>query len=74
MSERKRLYRSRDDRMIAGVMGGIADYLDIDPSIARIIFVLTIILTGVLPGVLLYLLAAIIVPLDKRPRRDPDDY
>ena len=35
----KQLYRSKDDRMIAGVCGGIGEYLDIDPTIIRIIFV-----------------------------------
>jgi phage shock protein C len=36
----KRIYRSRDNRMIAGVCAGLADYLDIDPTIVRLLFVL----------------------------------
>ena len=36
----KKLYRSVDDRMIAGVCAGIADYFDIDPTLVRLIFVL----------------------------------
>ena len=36
----KRLYRSRDDRMIAGVCAGLAEYIDIDPTIIRLLFVL----------------------------------
>jgi len=36
----KRLYRSEDDRMIAGVCAGLADYVDIDPTIVRLLFVL----------------------------------
>lgn len=36
----KRLYRSRDDRMIAGVCAGLAEYIDIDPTIVRLLFVL----------------------------------
>jgi phage shock protein C len=36
----KRLYRSRDDRMISGVCAGLADYIDIDPTIVRLLFVL----------------------------------
>jgi len=36
----KRLYRSRDDRMIAGVCAGLAEYVDIDPTIVRLLFVL----------------------------------
>ena len=36
----RRLYRSRDDRMISGVCSGLADYMDIDPTIVRLLFVL----------------------------------
>jgi len=36
----KRLYRSEDDRMIAGVCAGLAEYVDIDPTIVRLLFVL----------------------------------
>jgi phage shock protein C len=57
----KRLYRSRDDRMIAGVCGGLAEYFDIDPVIVRIIaFIL--LLPGGLPGFVPYILLWIIVP------------
>ena len=36
----KRLYRSQDDRMIAGVCGGLGDYFDIDPTLIRLLFVI----------------------------------
>ena len=36
----RRLYRSRDDRMVAGVCAGLAEYIDIDPTIVRLLFVL----------------------------------
>jgi len=36
----KRLYRSRDDRMISGVCAGLAEYIDIDPTVVRLVFVL----------------------------------
>ena len=45
-NEYKRLYRSVDDRMIAGVCAGIADYFDIDPTLVRLIFVLGFFATG----------------------------
>jgi len=45
-SQYKQLYRSKDDRMIAGVCGGIGDYLDIDPTIIRLIFVFGSVITG----------------------------
>ncbi len=38
--ENKKLYRSVDDRMVAGVCAGIADFFDIDPTIVRLVFVL----------------------------------
>ncbi len=56
----KRLYRSRKDAMIAGVCGGLAEYLGIDSAIVRIIFAASMIAGGV--GVLAYFLAWIIIP------------
>lgn len=57
----KRLYRSRKDRMIAGVCGGLAEYFDIDPVIVRIIAVI-LLLPGGLPGLLPYIILWIVVP------------
>jgi phage shock protein PspC (stress-responsive transcriptional regulator) len=60
-NEYKRLYRSADDRMIAGVCAGIADYFDIDPSLVRLLFVFGFFATG--SGLLwAYLIMMIIVP------------
>ena len=60
MSDLKRLYRSRDDRMIAGVAGGLGEYLGMDPTIVRILFV--IFTFGVGSGLLAYLIMALIIP------------
>lgn len=57
---RKRLYRSREDRRISGVCGGIAEYLGIDPTVVRILWVILALAGG--PGVLLYIIMAVIVP------------
>jgi len=57
---RERLYRSRTDRMIFGVAGGMARWLDIDPAVVRLVWALLIIAGGV--GLLLYIVAAIVVP------------
>lgn len=57
---KKRLYRSRADRRIAGVCGGIAEYLAIDPTIVRILWVVLSLAGG--PGVLLYIIMAAVVP------------
>ena len=56
-----RLYRSPDDRMLAGVAGGLAEMLDIDPSIVRIVWAVLIFLTGGL-ALLVYIVMAIVVP------------
>jgi phage shock protein C len=60
-SEYKRLYRSTDDRMVAGVCAGIADYFRIDPTLVRLLFVFGAL--GTVSGLFwAYLLMAIIVP------------
>ena len=60
--DRKRLYRSRNQRMLAGVCGGIGSYFDIDPTVIRILFVLFALVVG--GGVLLYIILLIIMPLE----------
>lgn len=57
----KRLYKSRTDKMICGVCGGIAEYFNVDPTLIRLLFV-ALGCTG--SGVLAYLVAAIIIPLE----------
>lgn len=57
--EPKKLYRSRSNRMICGVCGGIAEYFNLDPSIVRLLFVLFG-CTGT--GIVAYVVAAIIIP------------
>lgn len=56
----KRLYRSRSDRIIGGVCGGLAKYLDLDPAVVRILMLIAFFAFGT--GVLLYIAALIIVP------------
>ena len=56
----RRLYRSRDQRMVAGVCGGIAKFTGTDPTIVRLLAVLSFLLPG--PQVLAYVLAWILVP------------
>ena len=57
----ERLYRSRDDRMLAGVAGGLAAILDADPSIVRVAWVLLTIVTGGI-ALVVYIVMAIVVP------------
>ena len=60
--EIKRLYRSRDERMLGGVCGGLAEYLHTDPTLIRVLFVLFALAGG--PGIIAYLIMWIIVPLE----------
>jgi len=57
---RDRLYRSRSDRMLFGVAGGMADWLDLDPSLVRLVWALLILAGGI--GFVLYIVAAIVIP------------
>ena len=56
-----RLYRSRSDRLCAGVAGGLANYFDIDPTIARLLWVVAFFATGPV-AVMLYVVLALIMP------------
>lgn len=57
-----RLTRSRRDRMVAGVAAGLAEYFDVDPTLVRLVFVITALLNGI--GVVLYIAMCIIVPVE----------
>ena len=58
--ETKKLYRSTDDRWLAGVCGGLGKYFNVDPTLVRVIFIV-LALIG-LGGVILYLLLWVIIP------------
>ena len=61
MENVKTLTRSKSNRMVAGVCAGLADYLNIDPTVVRLLFVLGFFITG--PGILIaYLIMAIVTP------------
>lgn len=60
MDERKRLEKSRNNKMICGVCAGIADYFNIDPSIVRVLWAVLALAAGT--GVLAYIACAIILP------------
>lgn len=62
MSEQvRRLKRSLTDRKVAGVCGGLGDYLDIDPVVFRLLFVLAC-LPGGIPGLIAYLICWVVIP------------
>ena len=59
---RKALRRSRTNRMIAGVVGGLAEYWSVDATMARVVFVVVSIISAAFPGILVYALLWLIVP------------
>lgn len=58
----KKIYRSRENKLVAGVLGGFGEYFEVDPTIMRLGYLLILILTAVIPGILLYIIAALIIP------------
>ena len=60
----KRLYRSRTDKILGGVCGGIAAYFNIDPVIIRVLWVLFLFMGGA--GILAYIVAWLIIPLEQK--------
>jgi len=58
----KRLLRSRSDRKIAGVCSGLAQYLDLDTSLVRILWFFITLACGIFPGIIAYVLGWIIIP------------
>ncbi|HEX6946366.1 MAG TPA: PspC domain-containing protein [Acidimicrobiia bacterium] len=62
MTETRRLYRSRTDRMIGGVCGGIAEYFGWDPTLVRVGYVVLSMSSVFFPGIVAYLIMMIIIP------------
>jgi phage shock protein C len=68
VNSQKRLYRSTQERMLAGVCGGIADYLDVDPTLVRLVFVALALLSSG-SGLVIYLILMLIVPTQPEEKR-----
>lgn len=58
----KKLYRSKNDKVFMGVMGGMADYFDADVTLLRVLAVVFVLLTGIFPGVFIYFVAGLLMP------------
>lgn len=67
--EVKRLYRSRTNKVIAGVCGGLGEYFSIDPTIVRIAFALFALVWGA--GIILYLFMMVVTPLEGKEEDAP---
>lgn len=60
----KKLYKSTNNKMLSGICAGFADFIGIDPTIVRVIYALVSFFTGGFPGVIIYIMLAIIIPED----------
>ena len=71
---RKGLMRSRENRMIAGVCGGLAEWLGWSPGLTRLLFVLVSVLSAAFPGILVYLILWIVMPQRDEDAAFADDF
>lgn len=60
------LHRSRNNRIIGGVCGGFANWLGWDPTLFRILFVVVSVLSAAFPGLLVYIILWVLMPLESR--------
>jgi len=58
----KKLYKSKENKIFAGVIGGIGKYFNIDPVLLRIVWVLATVFTGFVPGIIVYIISILVVP------------
>lgn len=61
----KKLYRSKKDKMVAGICGGLGAYFKFDPTVIRLIMIFICIFTAIIPLLVAYIVAALIIPLEK---------
>ena len=69
MANGKRLYRNTDKGIVGGVLAGLADYLNQDVVLWRVLAIILFILTGLMPGLLVYVVAWIVIPA--KPATEP---
>ena len=62
MSTGKKLLRSRSDRGVAGICGGIGDYFDVDPALVRLVYMLLTFFSAGFPGLMIYLVLWLVMP------------
>ncbi len=68
MSNPKKLYRSKKERILGGVCGGLGEYFDIDPSLIRLIWLLIFFMGG--SGLLIYIICWIVIPEEEEKRKE----
>lgn len=66
----KKLYRSEENKVWKGIIGGFGEYFNVDPVLLRIVFIFFVLATGIIPGVVTYIIALFIVP--KKPTKEAE--
>lgn len=66
----KKLYLSGNDKKICGVCGGIAEFFELDSSLVRLGWIILTVLTGVVPGIIAYFVAAVVVPSKPKDQKE----
>jgi len=61
----KKLYKSNGNRVLTGVIGGLGDYWNVDPTILRLSWIIISVFTGFVPGLIAYILVSLVVPTAK---------
>lgn len=59
---KKKLYKSSSDKMLAGVLGGFAEYIGADSTLVRLVYVLIAMFSAGFPGILFYIICALVIP------------
>jgi phage shock protein C len=62
MDTKAPLQRSRSSRMIAGVVGGLARYIGMDPTLARVLYVILSVFSAAFPGIIVYIILWVVIP------------
>lgn len=57
----RKLYKSKENKILAGIIGGIGEYLNVDPVILRVVWIVIVVFTGFVPGIIVYLVAVFVV-------------
>lgn len=65
--------RSSNEKKLGGVCAGIADYIDTDPTVIRVLWIVLTFFTAVFPGILLYIILWVVMPAGKTPQSDELD-
>jgi phage shock protein C len=60
--ESRRLYRSDTNKVFAGICGGLGEYFNVDPVILRVVWLFLVVFSGVVPGLIVYIIAIFIIP------------